>query len=314
MSDKVRLYANVATTDNRMDIYLPSENAMIAPAPVIFFIHGGGWVLGSKEGSRSTCQNLAQNGYICVSTEYSLSSATDEQIAFGLNLFILAMLSVSLICTTMTQIMLVLIFMFLVVGIFACLSKEERAQHPAHIMDVAKTFDWTTKNIAQYNGNPEEIFIMGHSAGGHLASLLSTNSYYLTSVGGDSSKIKGCISISGVYSDKRLQETHVGQQLLHTAFGKRPQYYDAFPIYNVTNETPPFLLMNADVDFSMKRHTFDFHYILRQSGVFVQTSYFPNLTHFDIMKKWNRDHAHVFQTVHDFIKEVREWKKVQNAI
>jgi len=41
--------------------------------------------------------------------------------------------------------------------------------HPEHIKDVARAFAWVHKNIRQYGGRPDEIFVTGHSAGGGVS-------------------------------------------------------------------------------------------------------------------------------------------------
>ena len=38
-------------------------------------------------------------------------------------------------------------------------------KHPEHIKDVARAFAWTRANIAKHGGDPERIFLAGHSAG-----------------------------------------------------------------------------------------------------------------------------------------------------
>jgi acetyl esterase/lipase len=48
-------------------------------------------------------------------------------------------------------------------------------QHPGHVQDAALAFAWLYKNIGKYNGNAKHLFVCGHSAGGHLAALLSTD-------------------------------------------------------------------------------------------------------------------------------------------
>lgn len=58
--------------------------------------------------------------------------------------------------------------------------------------DCAKAFAWVHQNIAQYGGDKNEIFVSGHSAGGHLAALITTDSSYLRKEG-FKSPIKGCI-------------------------------------------------------------------------------------------------------------------------
>src|SRR5262245_61264796 len=54
-----------------------------------------------------------------------------------------------------------------------------KVQHPAHIEDVAKAFAWTCTHIEKYGGKADQIFCCGHSAGGHLVSLLATDDKYL---------------------------------------------------------------------------------------------------------------------------------------
>jgi len=72
-------------------------------------------------------------------------------------------------------------------------------QHPEHIKDVARAVAWTRDNLAKYGGDPKRIFLMGHSAGGHLVSLLATDESYLRAEGMSGADIKGVVSVSGVY-------------------------------------------------------------------------------------------------------------------
>lgn len=47
----------------------------------------------------------------------------------------------------------------------------------------AKAVKWVKDSIAHYGGNPSRIFLMGHSAGGHLAELINADSQYFKTVG-----------------------------------------------------------------------------------------------------------------------------------
>ncbi len=58
--------------------------------------------------------------------------------------------------------------------------------------DCANAVKWVYDHIADYGGNPERIFLMGHSAGGHLAELINADPQYLKTAG-FKGKISGVI-------------------------------------------------------------------------------------------------------------------------
>jgi len=73
------------------------------------------------------------------------------------------------------------------------------AVFPEHIEDVADAFAWTFRHIEGYGGNPQDIWLFGQSAGGHLVSLLATDGSYLEARGLSTSLIRGTVSMSGIY-------------------------------------------------------------------------------------------------------------------
>lgn len=293
------------------DVYTPLTEG---PSPVVFFVHGGAWHVGKKDNDSATqvCSALAQEGFVCVSASYRLSSPSNQQIQSVLVVVVGILMTLALTSPSMVQMLFVLLFTVTVMLFALALwpsETTETVQHPQHIQDVAKQYRWTLQHAAEYGGDPNTVFVMGHSAGGHLVSLLSTNPAYLEGA----PRPAGCVSISGVYSDKRLQETSIGRQILKNAFGSRQHYYDAFPVYSVTKESCPFLLINAGVDISTKRHSFDFHYALRQAGVFVQTSYFDDQTHWSISKDWRGKNRRVLDEVLAFLKECSAYANAESS-
>jgi len=58
--------------------------------------------------------------------------------------------------------------------------------------DCAQAVKWVQKHIAAYGGNPERIFLMGHSAGGHLAELINDDPRYFKKAG-IANPVKGVI-------------------------------------------------------------------------------------------------------------------------
>ena len=71
-------------------------------------------------------------------------------------------------------------------------------KHPEHVKDVARAFAWTKTHIAEHGGRADQIFLVGHSAGGHLAALLASDEKYLKGHGCQGTDIKGVVSVSSV--------------------------------------------------------------------------------------------------------------------
>ncbi|WP_017258572.1 alpha/beta hydrolase [Pedobacter arcticus] len=70
------------------------------------------------------------------------------------------------------------------------LSPDAKYQEMA--FDCARAVTWVKQNIAKYGGNPDRIFVMGHSAGGHLAALIDADPTYFGKLGSPN-PIKGVI-------------------------------------------------------------------------------------------------------------------------
>ena len=73
------------------------------------------------------------------------------------------------------------------------------------VRDVAKSVGWVHANISRYGGDPNRVFLMGHSAGAQLAALLCTDTRYIEAQGVPRSSIKGCVPVDGDTYDVPLQ-------------------------------------------------------------------------------------------------------------
>jgi acetyl esterase/lipase len=66
------VYATANNTPLKLDIWYPRDNN--TPTPTLVFIHGGGWIFGSKEGSVYQLLPYLERGWRVVNVEYRMAS------------------------------------------------------------------------------------------------------------------------------------------------------------------------------------------------------------------------------------------------
>jgi hypothetical protein len=77
------------------------------------------------------------------------------------------------------------------------LSGQQGTKWPLYIQDAAASVAWVANNIAQYGGDPNNIFVMGFSAGAYLTHMLSIDPKWYIAINFDRTRIKGYVPISG---------------------------------------------------------------------------------------------------------------------
>lgn len=162
--------------------------------------------------------------------------------------------------------------------------------HPAHVTDVAEAIAWVHANIKKYGGDPGRIYLIGHSAGAHLAALVSTDERYLRSRGLGLDTIRGTILLDGAgYDMPALLRSRFRQPALRsmylTAFGPDTAVWqDASPVYHVQagKHIPPFLITYAASRPNSSLSSEEFASTLRRAGVDAQTLSVPGKTHRDM--------------------------------
>ncbi len=128
-------------------------------------------------------------------------------------------------------------------------------KHPEHVKDVARAFAWLHANIAKHEGSADRLYVMGHSAGGHLAALLALDPTYLDELKVPRGAIKGAIPMSGVYLVTALPADTKGiLKIMPDAFGSdREVCHAASPVTHVKNATCPFLVLTETQDTLLVR-------------------------------------------------------------
>lgn len=125
------------------------------------------------------------------------------------------------------------------------------------IRDVAKALGWVHKHIADYGGDSQRIFVMGHSAGAQLAAILCVDERYLQAEGVSFDVLKGCVPVDGdTYDIPAMIFTAEMRQTVHglplpefghrVKFGNDPKKHIDFSAVTHAKPgkgIPPFLIL-----------------------------------------------------------------------
>lgn len=119
--------------------------------------------------------------------------------------------------------------------------------HPAHIEDVAAGIAWVHGNIARYGGDPQRVFLLGHSAGAHLVALVATAPSYLKAHDlTPKSALAGVMAIDTASYDLTATRTPLVKKMIADAFGVDAKTLkDASPLQQARQNPeacPPFVI------------------------------------------------------------------------
>lgn len=116
--------------------------------------------------------------------------------------------------------------------------------------DVAAAIRWVRDHVKEYGGDPERIFLAGHSAGAHLSALVGIDDRYLKGEKLDLSALAGVVLVDGAAYDVAKQTADAPLRALRTlyadVFGADPaNQKDASPRWHVApdKKIPPFLIL-----------------------------------------------------------------------
>lgn len=269
-----------------LDVYVPKGNT---ERIVVLCLHGGFYCRGDKKACLEQCRILCEQNWVVFSCNYDLGKITRgvwRQILFW-----------STLCCTLTLYMANVRKLIFFLSLFAIsiawfvyvmMYVEDKA--PENISDLELAVCWIRTHAVTYGGDPNRIALVGHSAGAHLASLLGSRQH---------AYIRGVVAISGVYSLARMHQLTCGDWLLRCGFGETDDFVEFSPVNVAHEQSPPHLLINANYDFTLKRHAWDMAFTLKSKGVYVQCKTYPG-DHSSIMKNW-RHKPSQFKQIISFI-------------
>jgi acetyl esterase/lipase len=153
---------------------------------------------------------------------------------------------------------------------------------PAFVEDAASAVRWARDHAEEFGGDPNRIYISGHSAGGHNALMLALDPRYLDAVGLAPSDLSGVVSLAGPTGSENLRG-----KALKGAFPRAiPE--DAFsPVALAARHAemaPPILLMiGLDDDVIHASSVARLADAIRTGGGSVTVKAYPGIGHIGLM-------------------------------
>lgn len=115
-----------------------------------------------------------------------------------------------------------------------------RGTFPGFVEDAAGAVAWAHRHAAEYGGDPDRLYVAGHSAGAQIAALIGTDAGYLAPHGLRPRDLAGVIGLSGPYDFEIAGFEDV--------FGPEAQWPRAQAVNFVDGDEPPFLLVHGTAD------------------------------------------------------------------
>lgn len=148
------------------------------------------------------------------------------------------------------------------------------AHFPDFLEDGALALNWIGAHISELGGDPDRLFLMGHSAGAYNAVMLGLDA---ASHGahGLAGRVKGIVGLSGPYD---FYPFDVPASI--AAFSRAPDPEATQPVNLVHAEAPPMFLAQGSKDRTcMPRNTKALAARLREFGVNVNEQHYPGIGH-----------------------------------
>ena len=216
----------------RLDVFAPKEKRA-APLPILFYIHGGGWIHGQRGWMSFMAPAITALPAVFVSPGYGL--APDHL-------------------------------------------------HPAPVLDCLRALSHVRAHAAGFGGDPDRLYLGGHSVGGHIASMIALRPDLRARYHLPGGAIRACIPVSGLFRVLAGDPTRAGD------------LDEASPMHWTRNADMPFFVSWGENDYErIVEENRGFIEALRRTNVNLRAlplagldHYTANLSHGDRESAWCR--------------------------
>lgn len=147
---------------------------------------------------------------------------------------------------------------------------------PTFIKDAAAALAWLRKRPGSPNTRGKPVYLVGHSAGAYIASMLSLDEQWLAGAGDTTcDAIAATVGLAGPYDFLPLKS-----DTLKKIFGPVAKRARTQPINHVNGATPPMLLITGQDDRTvMPRNSINLAARLLQNGGIAKALHYEDIGH-----------------------------------
>ena len=177
-------------------------------------------------------------------------------------------------------------------------------QLPAMEKASALAVQWVKENIASYGGDPSNMYVSGHSAGGHLAALVAVKEEPWKELG-MTNPLKGAIlndpaGLDWYWFLTKLKEKY-NKEDNYDAFTNDPAVWKTYsPIYFLEEKEIPMLVMEGERTYpGIKLTVARFREAAKEKGLEVDYSFYPKTKHIPMVTQfffsWSKGYKDVLK-------------------
>jgi len=150
-----------------------------------------------------------------------------------------------------------------------------------------RAVSWVYRNAGEFGGDPDRLFLSGHSSGGHLAGVMLTTDWR-QATGLPADVIKGGLCCSGMFDLKPVRLSSRGEYIKFT-----DEMEDAFsPIRHLDQLRAPLLVAYGSYETpEFIRQSRDFAAAIAAAGKQVELIVAENYNHFEIIETLANPHG-----------------------
>jgi acetyl esterase/lipase len=154
-----------------------------------------------------------------------------------------------------------------------------QVRFPTFIEDAAQAVAAARRHAPAWGGDPDRVFVAGHSAGAYLAAMLALDPRYLAASGEDRAHLAGMVGLAGPYDFLPIQDDDI-----RAVFASAADLRETQPVGHVDGRNPPMLLLHGAADTTCyPRNSLALAARVRASGGAAEARLYPRVGHIGIV-------------------------------